>query len=103
MRPPVCRIKSLRRRGPRQDPGEENNRVDRRSPENAGQDEKLKSPGAAAPSIDWDLTLTLDTSGPEPKYELTGKWDGYPAMEIYVNRQPIIGTREKISRRRWGT
>jgi len=44
---------------------------------------------AGAPSIDWDLTLTLDTSGPEPKYELTGKWDGYPAMEIYVNRQPI--------------
>lgn len=44
---------------------------------------------AGAPSIDWDFTITLDTSGPEPKYELAGKWDGYPAMEIYVNRQPI--------------
>lgn len=42
-----------------------------------------------APSIDWDFTITIDTSGPEPKYELAGKWDGYPAMEIYVNRQPI--------------
>lgn len=44
---------------------------------------------AGAPSIDWDFTITIDTSGPEPKYELAGKWDGYPAMEIYVNRQPI--------------
>ena len=44
---------------------------------------------AGAPSIDWDFTILIDTSGPAPKYELAGTWDGYPAMEIYINRQPI--------------
>jgi len=44
---------------------------------------------AGAPSIDWDFTIFIDTSGPAPKYELAGTWDGYPAMEIYINRQPI--------------
>lgn len=44
---------------------------------------------AGAPSIDWDFTIVIDTSGPTPKYELAGSWDGYPAMEIYINRQPI--------------
>jgi len=42
-----------------------------------------------APSIDWDFTILIDSSGPAPKYELAGTWDGYPAMEIYINRQPI--------------
>jgi hypothetical protein len=45
---------------------------------------------AGAPSIDWDLTLVIDTSGPKPTYELTGTWDGYPACELYVNRKPIL-------------
>jgi hypothetical protein len=45
---------------------------------------------AGAPSIDWDLTLVIDTSGPRPTYELTGMWDGYPACELYVNRMPIL-------------
>jgi hypothetical protein len=45
---------------------------------------------AGAPSIDWDLTLVIDTSGPKPTYELTGTWDGYPAAELYVNRSPIF-------------
>lgn len=44
---------------------------------------------AGAPSIDWDFTIVIDTSGPTPKYELAGSWDGYPAMELYINRQPI--------------
>ena len=45
---------------------------------------------AGAPSIDWDLTLVVDASGPKPTYELTGTWDGYPAAELYVNRTPIL-------------
>jgi hypothetical protein len=45
---------------------------------------------SGAPSIDWDLTLVIDTSGPRPTYELTGTWDGYPACELYVNRKPIL-------------
>ena len=44
---------------------------------------------AGAPSIDWDLTIIIDTSGPTPKYDVAGTWDGYPAMEIYINRQPV--------------
>lgn len=44
---------------------------------------------AGAPSIDWDFTIVIDTSGPTPKYELAGRWDGYPAIELYINRQPI--------------
>lgn len=44
---------------------------------------------AGAPAIDWDFTIVIDTSGSQPKYELAGSWDGYPAMEIYINRQPI--------------
>jgi len=45
---------------------------------------------AGAPSIDWDLTLVVDASGPKPTYELIGTWDGYPACELYVNRKPIL-------------
>ncbi|WP_406697795.1 hypothetical protein V5E97_02910 [Singulisphaera sp. Ch08] len=43
-----------------------------------------------APSIDWDFGITIDTSGPEPTYEVVGAWDGYPAAELYINRQPVF-------------
>ena len=45
---------------------------------------------AGSPSIDWDIGITIDTSGPEPIYEVTGTWDGYPAVELYINRQPVF-------------
>jgi hypothetical protein len=43
-----------------------------------------------APSIDWEFGITIDTSGPEPIYEVVGSWDGYPAAELYINRQPVF-------------
>jgi hypothetical protein len=45
---------------------------------------------AGSPSIDWDIGITIDTSGPEPLYEVEGVWDGYPAAELYINRQPVF-------------
>jgi hypothetical protein len=45
---------------------------------------------AGSPSIDWDIGITIDTSGPEPIYEVAGTWDGYPAAELYINRQPVF-------------
>jgi hypothetical protein len=45
---------------------------------------------AGSPSIDWDIGITIDTSGPEPIYEVNGTWDGYPAVELYINRQPAF-------------
>jgi hypothetical protein len=45
---------------------------------------------AGSPSIDWDIRITIDTSGPEPRYEVAGTWDGYPAAELYINRQPVF-------------
>jgi hypothetical protein len=45
---------------------------------------------AGSPSIDWDLTITIDTSGVEPVYEVTGTWDGYPAMELAINRERVL-------------
>jgi hypothetical protein len=45
---------------------------------------------AGSPSIDWDIGITIDTSGPEPIYEVAGVWDGYPAAELYINRQPVL-------------
>ena len=43
-----------------------------------------------SPSIDWDIEITIDTSGPEPIYHVAGTWDGYPAAELYINRQPVL-------------
>ena len=45
---------------------------------------------AGSPSIDWDIGVTIDTSGPEPIDEVAGTWDGYPAAERYINRQPVL-------------
>lgn len=43
-----------------------------------------------SPSIDWWLDITIDTSGSEPTYQVAGTWDGYPAAELYINRQPVF-------------
>jgi hypothetical protein len=45
---------------------------------------------AGSPSIDWDFTVTVDVSGPEPVYEVTGRWDGYPAMELAINHDRVL-------------
>lgn len=45
---------------------------------------------AGSPSIDWDVGITIDASGPVPTYEVAGRWDGYPAAELYINRQPVF-------------
>jgi hypothetical protein len=45
---------------------------------------------AGSPSIDWDIGVTIDTSGPDPLYEVAGVWDGYPAAELYINCQPLF-------------
>lgn len=38
----------------------------------------------AAPAIDWDVTVTIDTSTGTPQWTLTGAHDGFPAFELYV-------------------
>jgi hypothetical protein len=43
-----------------------------------------------SPSIDWDIGITIDNSGPEPTYEVAGTWDGYPAAELCIHRQPVF-------------
>jgi hypothetical protein len=44
-----------------------------------------------APSIDWDFTITIDTSGGSPAWTLKGAHDGFPGYEIYINNQRIYG------------
>lgn len=44
---------------------------------------------SGAPDIDWDLTLTIDTSGSKPHWTLSGKHDGFPAYEVYVDGQTL--------------
>lgn len=36
-------------------------------------------------SLDWDFTITIDTSTGTPDWTLTGRHDGFPAYEIYIN------------------
>ena len=42
-----------------------------------------------APAIDWDFTITLDTSGSQPQWTLQGAHDSFPAYEIYINNVSI--------------
>jgi hypothetical protein len=44
---------------------------------------------AGSCSIDWDLTLTINTAGSTPQYTLVGTHDGFPAYEVYVNGRSI--------------
>jgi len=39
--------------------------------------------------IDWDFTITIDTSGAKPHWTLNGTHDGFPAHEIYINGTAI--------------
>ena len=38
---------------------------------------------------DWDITLTLNTSGTQPRWTLTGSHDGFPAYELYIDGRLI--------------
>jgi hypothetical protein len=40
-------------------------------------------------TIDWDFTLSLDTSGSRPHWALQGVDDGFPSFEIYINDSAI--------------
>ncbi len=40
-------------------------------------------------SLDWDFTIEIDTSGGTPQWTLTGRHDGFPAYEIYLNDTEI--------------
>jgi hypothetical protein len=44
---------------------------------------------AGAPAIDWDFIINIDASGSTPQYTLQGTWDGFPAVEIYINGESI--------------
>lgn len=52
-------------------------------------DSPLMGPAEAMGQIDWDFTLTLDTSEKPGGWVLTGAHDGFPAYEIYINKTPI--------------
>ncbi|MCZ6863360.1 MAG: hypothetical protein O7I42_24390, partial [Alphaproteobacteria bacterium] len=41
--------------------------------------------GQVLGSLDWDFTITIDTSTGTPEWTLTGRHDGFPAYEIYIN------------------
>jgi hypothetical protein len=40
-------------------------------------------------TLDWDFTITIDTSSGMPEWTLTGKHDGFPAYELYINDTEI--------------
>jgi len=44
---------------------------------------------ALAEPIDWDLRLVIDSTSSPHTWHLTGREDGFPAIEIYVNESPI--------------
>jgi hypothetical protein len=40
-------------------------------------------------TLDWDFTITIDTSSGMPEWTLTGEHDGFPAYELYINDTEI--------------
>ncbi len=36
-------------------------------------------------TLDWDFTITIDTQIAPPEWTLTGRHDGFPAYELYIN------------------
>jgi hypothetical protein len=42
-----------------------------------------------APEINWDFTITIDTSGSSTHWTIMGDHDGFPAYEVYINNNPI--------------
>ena len=49
------------------------------------------NPLLPSPDIDWDFTITIDSSGQQTTWALQGKHDGFPGYEIYINGQQIYG------------
>ena len=49
--------------------------------------------GPLAPSIHWDVTISLDTAsdGSETEYSITGSRGNFPASEIDIDDQMITG------------
>ncbi len=48
-------------------------------------DSPMVGPAQVLGAIDWDFTLTLDTSTEPGVWALSGAHDGFPAYEIYIN------------------
>jgi len=40
---------------------------------------------SGSPEINWDFTITIDVSSSSPQWAVAGEWDGFPAVEIYIN------------------
>jgi hypothetical protein len=45
----------------------------------------------ALPPVDWDLAVMLDFSSDEPGYRISGRHDGFPAFEVYINDELAYG------------
>lgn len=48
-------------------------------------DSPLAGPAQVLGAIDWEFTLTLDSSVEPGRWTLSGAHDGFPAYEIYIN------------------
>lgn len=44
-----------------------------------------------APDIDWDLTVKIDENYYPPQIFVTGKHDGFPSYEVYVDGKRVYG------------
>lgn len=55
----------------------------------AGLPFKPKHFGSPAPEINWEYTITIDTSGEHPTCRIEGQHDGFPAYEVYINGKRI--------------
>jgi len=47
------------------------------------------NPLVVSPEINWDFTITIDTSGTSAHWTINGAHDGFPAYEVYINDNPI--------------
>ncbi len=43
----------------------------------------------AGPGISWEIMVTIDATGSIPKYTIEGEHDGFPAYELYLNKQLV--------------
>ena len=42
-----------------------------------------------SPEINWDFTITIDTSGSSAHWTIMGAHDGFPSYEVYINNNQI--------------
>jgi Protein of unknown function (DUF3238) len=42
-----------------------------------------------APSIDWDITITIDDTGSVTRYVVSADHDGFPAFEVYIGKRRV--------------